>query len=94
MKRYYDNRGRSAPAWFMRPMLVMAFPIILCWAMTIEILSGFYRAWLEARIQWVELKILWRSAREPGSAAPMPWCEQCQGYHHITADHIYRSDKR
>lgn len=87
-KRYYDSRGRSAPAWFMRPMLVMAFPVILFFAMTREILSGFHRAYLEARIQWVELKILWRSAREPGT--PMPWCDYCQGYHHITADHIHR----
>jgi len=89
-KRYYDSRGRSAPAWFMRPMIVMAFPVICFWAMTREILSGFYGAWLEARVQWSEFKRFWHSARDV-SIRPMPWCDNCQCYHHTTADCIRRN---
>lgn len=65
MKRIYatDGSGKSAPAWFVRPVLILGFPFILANAALEEIASGFRGAWLSIRVETESFKRIWNSAK-------------------------------
>lgn len=68
MKRIYADDGRaSAPAWFVRGMLILAFPFVVPWvffeSLFKEICRAFKYAYLEVRINLESFKRIWTSAR-------------------------------
>lgn len=63
MKRYYHRDGRSAPAWFVKPCLLLAFPIF-CWiAFWGEVWDGIKSGVRHVRYTWDDLMIEWRRCR-------------------------------
>lgn len=64
MKRIYHEDGiRSAPAWFVRAAMVIAFVPITAWVGLREVSAGFRMAWLEIRAETATFKRQWNSAR-------------------------------
>lgn len=63
MRRAYRADGRSAPLWFVRVMLVLAFPVIIAWTylyvLIRDIGRSFYAAWLDARIEIANARRIW-----------------------------------
>lgn len=67
MKRIYNDAGNSAPAWFVKTAVVIAFVPLIAWAFISVLIRDFGRtfraAQLEVRIEIETIKRGWNSAR-------------------------------